>query len=80
MTDAASAQQIKSYVDRIRRLKEDERAIKDDIKEVYGEAKANGFDTGILRKIVALRKKPSAEREEEAAIMELYLQALGMPA
>ncbi|MFL5007791.1 MAG: DUF2312 domain-containing protein, partial [Microvirga sp.] len=49
-----------------------------DIREVYGEAKGNGFDTKVLRKIVGLRKKDFAERQEEEAILELYMQALGM--
>lgn len=81
MTDSTSvaADQLKSIIERIERLEEDKKAISDDIKEVYGEAKANGFDVGILRQIGALRRKDSAEREEEAAILELYLQALGMP-
>ncbi|MGJ4858481.1 DUF2312 domain-containing protein [Labrys sp. KNU-23] len=80
MTDATSvaADQLKSIIERIERLEEDKKAIADDIKEVYGEAKANGFDAAILRKIVSLRKKPAAERAEEDAILELYLQALGM--
>ncbi|MFC2248515.1 DUF2312 domain-containing protein [Labrys portucalensis] len=80
MTDATSvaADQLKSIIERIERLEEDKKAIGDDIKEVYGEAKANGFDTTILRAIVRLRKKPAAERAEEDAILELYLQALGM--
>lgn len=80
MSDAKSiaADQLKSIVERIERLEEDKKAIADDIKEVYAEAKANGFDNAILRKIVALRKKPAAERAEEDAILELYLQALGM--
>jgi len=80
MTDATSVagDQLKSIIERIERLEEDKKAIADDIKEVYGEAKANGFDVAILRKIVSLRRKPAAERAEEDAILELYLQALGM--
>ena len=82
MTDATSVagDQLKSIIERIERLEEDKKAIADDIKEVYGEAKANGFDVAILRKIVSLRRKPAAERAEEDAILELYLQALGMEA
>ncbi|MEW9304702.1 DUF2312 domain-containing protein [Labrys neptuniae] len=82
MTDAASvaADQLKSVIERIERLEEDKKAIADDIAEVYGEAKANGFDVTILRKLISLRKKPAAERAEEDAILELYLQALGMEA
>ncbi|QEN86903.1 DUF2312 domain-containing protein [Labrys sp. KNU-23] len=75
---SVAADQLKSIIERIERLEEDKKAIADDIKEVYGEAKATGFDPGILRKIVSLRKKPAAERSEEDAILELYLQALGM--
>lgn len=81
MTDATSvaADQLKSIIERIERLEEDKKAVSDDIKEVYGEAKGNGFDVAILRQIVALRRKPADERAEEEAILELYLQALGMP-
>lgn len=80
MTDATSvaAEQLKSIIERVERLEEDKKAIADDITEVYGEAKANGFDVTILRQIIALRKKPAAERAEEDSIRELYLQALGM--
>lgn len=70
--------QLRSLVERIERLHEEREAIAGDIADIYGEAKANGFDTKIIRKIVALRKKDHAERMEEAAIMELYLEALGM--
>lgn len=70
--------QLKSLVERVERLEEEKATIGGDIKEVYAEAKANGFDTKILRKIVALRKKDAHEREEEQAMIELYLAALGM--
>ena len=56
--------QLKSIVERIERLEEEKKTIAGDIKEVYAEAKANGFDTKIMRKLVALRKKDAAEREE----------------
>lgn len=80
MSDVTSvaADQLKSIVERVERLEEDKRAIGDDIKEVFSEAKANGFDTAILRQIIATRRKPAAERAEQAAIFELYAQALGM--
>lgn len=80
MTDATSvaADQLKSIIERIERLEEDKKAIADDIKEVYLEAKGGGFDVVILRRIVSLRKKPAAERAEEEAILELYLETLGM--
>ncbi|MCB1380717.1 MAG: DUF2312 domain-containing protein, partial [Alphaproteobacteria bacterium] len=60
------------------RLEEEKKAIAGDIKEVYAEAKANGFDTKILRKVISLRKKEAAEREEEQSMLDLYLSALGM--
>ena len=63
---------------RIERLEEEKAGIAGDIKDVYAEAKGNGFDTKVLRKIIALRKRDYAERQEEEAILELYMQALGM--
>lgn len=79
MTKATFAHgQLKSLVERIERLEDDKAAISADIKEVYAEAKANGFDTKILRKVVALRKKEAAAREEEQSMLELYMAALGM--
>nr|WP_035830633.1 DUF2312 domain-containing protein [Kaistia adipata] len=73
-----ASQQLRSIVERIERLEEEKKGIADDIKGVYGEAKANGYDTKALRKIVALRKKDAGEREEEESILELYKNALGM--
>ena len=70
--------QLKSFIERIERLTEELKGLQDDIKDVYAEAKGNGFDTKAMRKIVALRKKDAAEREEEEAILDLYMQALGM--
>jgi len=70
--------QLRSIVERIERLEEEKATIADDIKEVYAEAKANGFDVKILRKVVRLRKIDTAEREEEEALIDLYLHALGM--
>jgi len=70
--------QLRSIVERIERLEEEKKAIADDIRDVYGEAKANGFDTKVLRQVVSLRKKDASEREEQDAIRDLYLSALGM--
>ncbi len=69
--------QLKSVVERLERLEEEKKALSGDIKEIYAEAKANGFDTKILRKVIALRKKDAVEREEEEAMVALYLSALG---
>jgi uncharacterized protein (UPF0335 family) len=77
-TESVAQDQLKSIVERIERLEEEKKTISDDIKDVYGEAKANGFDTKALRKIVALRKQDRDERAEQEAILELYKQALGM--
>ena len=70
--------QLKSIVERIERLEEEKKTIAADIKEVYAEAKANGFDTKILRKVISLRKKEVAEREEEQSMLDVYMAALGM--
>lgn len=72
-----SDDQLRSIVQRIERLEEEKKTISDDIKEVYAEAKANGYDVKVLRKVIALRKRDIDERREEEAIMELYLEALG---
>ena len=65
--------QLKSLVERIERLEEEKKTIAGDIKEVYAEAKGNGFDTKILRKVISIRKKDRHEREEEEAILDLYM-------
>lgn len=70
--------QLRSIVERIERLEEEKAAIAADIKEVYAEAKGNGFDTKILRKVVRLRKVDRVEREEEEALLGVYMAALGM--
>ena len=70
--------QLRTIVERIERLEEEKKTIAADIKEVYAEAKGNGFDTKILRKVISLRKKEASEREEEQSMLDLYLQALGM--
>jgi uncharacterized protein (UPF0335 family) len=77
-TQSVAADQLKSFIERIERLEEEKAALAGDIKEVFLEAKGNGFDTKAMRKILSLRKKDHAERQEEEAILELYMQALGM--
>ena len=75
---SVAADQLKSILDRIERLEEEKAGLAGDIKDVYAEAKANGFDTKVLRKLVSMRKRDHAERQEEEAILDLYMQALGM--
>ena len=70
--------QLKAFVERIERLEEEKKAIADDIRDVYAEAKGNGFDVKALRTIVRLRKQDANERAEEETILETYMQALGM--
>ena len=78
MADSVAQDQIKAFVERIERLEEEKRAIADDIKEVYAEAKGNGFDTKVLRQVIRIRRQDRTERLEQEAILELYLAALGM--
>ncbi|MFM9859499.1 DUF2312 domain-containing protein [Pseudoxanthobacter sp. M-2] len=73
-----AAGQLKSFVERIERLEEEKKTISDDIKDVYGEAKANGFDVKILRQVIRLRKQDADERSEQETLLDLYMAALGM--
>lgn len=70
--------QLKAIIERIERLEEEKKATQDDIKDVYAEAKANGYDTKILRQVIRIRKQDKSEREEMEALLDLYMQALGM--
>jgi len=79
MSDAMIAkEQLKSIVERVERLEEEKKAIADDIRDIYAEAKGNGFDVKVLRQVVSLRKKDLTERQEQEAVRDLYMQALGM--
>ena len=73
-----AADQLASYVERIERLEEEKANLMADIKEVYGEAKALGYDVKILRQIIRLRKLDGADRREQEEILEVYKRALGM--
>ena len=73
-----AAGQLRSFIERIERLEVEKKGISDDIRDVFAEAKGNGFDTKVMRQVIRLRKKDKAERQEEEAILDLYLQALGM--
>jgi uncharacterized protein (UPF0335 family) len=69
---------LKAFVERIERLEEEKKAIADDIRDVYAEAKGTGFDVKVLRTIVRLRKQDADERREHETILETYMHALGM--
>ncbi|MDH4993030.1 DUF2312 domain-containing protein [Aquamicrobium lusatiense] len=73
-----AAGHLRSFIERIERLEIEKKTIADDIKEVFAEAKGTGFDTKAMRTLIRLRKKDRAEREEEEAILDMYLNALGM--
>jgi uncharacterized protein (UPF0335 family) len=70
--------QLKSIIERIERLEEEKKTMSDDIREIYSEAKGNGYDVKALRTIVRLRKQDANERAEQETILETYMQALGM--
>ena len=70
--------QLKAFIERVERLEEEKKAIVDDIRDVYAEAKGGGFDVKALRTIVRLRKQDANERAEQETILETYMQALGM--
>jgi len=69
---------LKAFVERIERLEEEKKALADDIRDVYGEAKSTGFDVKALRTIIKMRKEDTDERKEHEAILETYMHALGM--
>lgn len=74
----ATAQgRLKSFIERIERLEEDKQAVMNDMKEVFAEAKGEGFDVKIMRKVIRLRKQDKVKRQEEEALVDLYLSAIG---
>ncbi len=77
-TTTFAKDQLKAIIERIERLEEEKKTISDDIRDVYAEAKGNGFDVKALRTIVRLRKQDENERAEAETILETYMQALGM--
>jgi uncharacterized protein (UPF0335 family) len=77
-TGEVNAGHLRAFVERIERLEEEKKALSGDIKDVYAEAKANGFDVRIMRRIVSIRKQDRDSRIEEETILDLYLAALGM--
>jgi uncharacterized protein (UPF0335 family) len=76
--DSVAQDQIRAFVERIERMEEEKAALSSDIREIYAEAKGNGFDTKILRRVVGIRKQDANARMEQEALLELYMSALGM--
>ena len=73
-----AADELRLLIERAERLEEEKKGISDDIKDVYAEAKGRGYDAAAMRKILSIRKKKKEEYQEEEAILEVYMQALGM--
>ena len=72
------AERLRSFVERIERLEEEKAALAADIREVYAEAKGNGFDTKVMRQVIRLRKMETADRQEQEALLDLYKRAVGL--
>jgi uncharacterized protein (UPF0335 family) len=76
--DNVAADELRAFIERIERMEEEKRAIAADIKEIFAEAKGRGYDTKAIRTLVRLRAQDASERQEAEAILELYMQAIGM--
>ena len=74
---AAAQGRLKSFLERLERLEADKAAVAEDMKQVFAEAKGEGFDTKIIRKVMRLRKQDKVQRDEEEALLDLYLSAIG---
>jgi uncharacterized protein (UPF0335 family) len=77
-TGGIAADRLRSFIERVERLEEEKAGLTADIREVYAEAKAGGFDTKIMRQIVRLRKMDAAARQEQDALLEVYRRAIGL--
>ena len=77
-TGGVTGERLKSLIDRVERREEEKAALAEDIREVYSEAKGSGFDVKIMRQIVRLRKMDTSDRQEQEAILDTYMAALGM--
>ena len=77
-SSGVAAEELKQFIERIERLEEEKAVLQGDIKDAFLELKGRGFDVKAVRTILRIRKKDHAERQEEEAILELYLQALGL--
>ncbi len=77
-TNSIDSGHLKAFIERIERLEEEKRALAEDIKDVYSEAKGTGYDVKIMRKIVSIRRQDHQKRKEEEEILDLYMSALGI--
>jgi uncharacterized protein (UPF0335 family) len=69
---------LKAYVERVERLREEQKVLSDDVRDVYAEARGHGFDVKALKTVIRLRTQDAAERKEQEAVVETYMHALGM--
>tara|TARA_R110002110_G_scaffold152359_1_gene345037 strand:- start:84 stop:359 length:276 start_codon:yes stop_codon:yes gene_type:complete len=77
MTEAVAADHLRQLIERVERLEEEKAAMAADIREIYAEAKSNGFEPKIMRQVIKLRKMDRDDRQEQEAVLSLYLEALG---
>ncbi|HUN41837.1 MAG TPA: DUF2312 domain-containing protein [Acetobacteraceae bacterium] len=77
-TGGIAADRLRSIVERIERLEEERKALGNDIKDIYAEAKSAGFDVKVLRQLIRIRKQEAAEVEEQESLLDVYRRALGM--
>lgn len=77
-SNGIAADELRALVERIERLTEEKKSLSDDIRDVYAEAKGRGFDVKVIRAVVAMRAKDQSARQEFEAVLELYMEALGM--
>ena len=77
-TGGVAGAQLRSFIERIERLEEEKKAISDDIRDVFAEAKGTGFDVKTMRQVIKIRKQDKEERQEQEALLDLYMHALGM--
>lgn len=75
-TGGIAGEQLRSFIERIERLEEDRKGIAEDIKEIYAGAKATGFDPKIMRKVISIRKMDQADRQEQEALLDVYMHAI----
>jgi uncharacterized protein (UPF0335 family) len=75
---ASSQAQLRQYIEKAERLEEELTALKEDLKDIFAEAKGEGFDPKIMKKIIAIRRRPKTDREEEEAVLATYMHALGL--
>ena len=77
-SNTVAADQLRSFIERLERLDEEIKGLNEDKSDIYKEAKSNGFDAKVMRRVLAIRKQDASERQEQDAILAMYLSALGM--